>query len=122
MENADQFPDDFLKLSLFPPFTEDSVVDAEPISYCLRHQSTVDFTLSLYPQVSENLGASKPISATVDFSSIDGNKDHPYSPFLTLFTQVCENFAASKPNIPLPLPPATDLCLSFPSTTTQRSK
>ncbi|XP_015159432.1 putative B3 domain-containing protein At1g78640 [Solanum tuberosum] len=102
MENSHQFSDDFL------PFLEDSVIDAEPISYCLPHQySSSNTTLSLFPQVSQNLAASKPITTTVDFSSIDGGKDHPNSPFLTLFTRVYVNTT--------PPPSSTDLCLSLPS-------
>lgn len=85
MENSDQFFDDFLT-SL--PFSEDSVIDTEPISYSLpHHYSSSDTTLSLFPQISENLGVSKPITTTVNFSSIDGGKDDPNSPFFdSLYT------------------------------------
>ncbi|XP_049378294.1 B3 domain-containing protein At2g33720-like [Solanum stenotomum] len=105
MENSHQCSDDFL------PFSEDSVIDAQPISYCLPHQnSSSNTTLSLFSQVSENLAASKPITTTVDFSSIDGGKDNPNSPFLTLFTRVYVNITP-----PPPPPSSTDLCLSLPS-------
>ncbi|KAG5592434.1 hypothetical protein H5410_042948 [Solanum commersonii] len=105
MEIGDQFSDDFL-MSL--PFSEDSVIDAQPISYSLpHHYSSSNTTLSLFPQVSENLAASKPITTTVDFSSIDGGKDHPNSPFLTLFTQVHENSKPIANNTPPPSLPNT---------------
>ncbi|KAG5592429.1 hypothetical protein H5410_042943 [Solanum commersonii] len=105
MEIGDQFSDDFL-MSL--PFSEDSVIDAEPISYSLpHHYSSSNTTLSLFPQVSENLAASKPITTTVDFSSIDGGKDHPNSPFLTLFTRVYENSKPIANNTPPPSLPNT---------------
>uniref|UniRef100_M1DCE7 Transcription factor n=1 Tax=Solanum tuberosum TaxID=4113 RepID=M1DCE7_SOLTU len=91
------------------PFSEDSVIDAEPISYSLpHHYSSSNPTLSLFPQVSENLAASKPITTTVEFSSIDGGKDNPNSPFLTLFTRV---YVSTTP----PPPSSTDLCFSLPS-------
>ncbi|KAG5592431.1 hypothetical protein H5410_042945 [Solanum commersonii] len=111
METNHQFSDDFL------PFSEDSVIDAEPISYCLPHQySSSNTTLSLFSQVSENLGASKPITTTVDFSSIDGGMDNPNSPFLTLFTRVYGNSKPIANNTPPPpTPPSTDLCFSLPS-------
>ncbi|KAH0642826.1 hypothetical protein KY289_033800 [Solanum tuberosum] len=90
------------------PFSEDSVIDAEPISYSLpHHYSSSNTTLSLFPQVSENLAASKPITTTVDFSSIDGGKDHPNSPFLTLFTRVYENSKPIAKNTPQPSLPNT---------------
>ncbi|KAK6782862.1 hypothetical protein RDI58_020658 [Solanum bulbocastanum] len=105
MENSYQFSDDFL-MSL--PFSEDSVIDAKPISYCLPHQySSSNTTLSLFPQVSENLAASEPITTTVDFSSIDGGRDHPNSPFLTLFTRVSENSKPIANNTPPPSLPNT---------------
>ncbi|KAG5592432.1 hypothetical protein H5410_042946 [Solanum commersonii] len=105
MENSHQFSDDFLL------FSEDSVIDAKPISYCLPLQySSSNTTLSLFSQVSENLAASKPITTTVDFSSIDGGKDNPNTPFLTLFTRVYVNTTP-----PPPPPSSTDLCLSLPS-------
>ncbi|KAH0741373.1 hypothetical protein KY290_034416 [Solanum tuberosum] len=99
------------------PFSEDSVIDAQPISYCLpHHYSSSNTTLSLFPQVSENLAASKPITTTVDFSSIDGGKDNPNSPFLTLFTRVYGNSKPIANNTPPPpTPPSTDLCFSLPS-------
>ncbi|TMW80656.1 hypothetical protein EJD97_017222 [Solanum chilense] len=91
MENNDQFFDDFLMLSLFPPLLEDNVIDAEPISY---HQSSSSSTTLPLSSASS--------STTYDFSSIDGGKDNPNSPFLTL----------SLPDSP---PSSTDLCLSLPS-------
>ncbi|KAH0643906.1 hypothetical protein KY289_034880 [Solanum tuberosum] len=90
------------------PFSEDSVIDAQPISYCLpHHYSSSNTTLSLFPQVSENLAASKPITTTVDFSSIDGGKDNPNSPFLTLFTRVYGNSKPIANNTPQPSLPNT---------------
>ncbi|KAG5610791.1 hypothetical protein H5410_022072 [Solanum commersonii] len=86
-------------LSLFPPFLEDIVIDADPISYCLSHQSssstTVNFPFCMFHQVSPPSSTTSSCTI-VDFSSIDGSKDDPYSPFLTLFTQVSEN--TSNPN------------------------
>ncbi|KAG5592437.1 hypothetical protein H5410_042951 [Solanum commersonii] len=115
MENSDQFSDDFL-MSL--PFSEDSVIDVEPISYCLpHHSSTVDFPFCMFHQVSPPSSATSS-STTVDFSSIDGGKDDPNSPFFTLFTGFSKNFVASKPIVnstPPPPPSSTDLCLSLPS-------
>ncbi|KAH0642825.1 hypothetical protein KY289_033799 [Solanum tuberosum] len=89
------------------PFSEDNVIDAEPISYSLPHHSSSNITLSLFLQVSENLGASKPITTTVDFSSIDGGKDDHNSPFLTLCTQVYENSKPIANNTPPPCLPNT---------------
>ncbi|KAH0741377.1 hypothetical protein KY290_034420 [Solanum tuberosum] len=89
------------------PFSEDNVIDAEPISHSLPHHSSSNTTLSLFPQVSENLGASKPITTTVDFSSIDGGKDDHNSPFLTLYTQVYENSKPIANNTPPPFLPNT---------------
>ncbi|KAH0741376.1 hypothetical protein KY290_034419 [Solanum tuberosum] len=92
------------------PFSKDGVIDAQPISYSLPHQySSSNTTLSLFPQVSENLAASKPVTTTVDFSSIDGGKDRPNSPFLTLFTQVHENSKPIANNTPPPSLPNTSL-------------
>ncbi|XP_049361627.1 putative B3 domain-containing protein At1g78640 [Solanum verrucosum] len=105
MEIGDQFSDDFL-MSL--PFSEDSVIDAQPICYSLpHHYSSSNTTLSLFPQVSENLAASKPITTTVDFSSIDGGKDNLNSSFLTLFTRVYENSKPIANNTPQPSLPNT---------------
>ncbi|XP_055822199.1 uncharacterized protein LOC129890734 [Solanum dulcamara] len=65
---VDQFPDDFLTLSL--PFSEDIVIDAKPISYYLPHQWS-----------------------SVNFSSIDGGRDDANSPFLSVNTQISENLS-----------------------------
>ncbi|KAH0645633.1 hypothetical protein KY285_033679 [Solanum tuberosum] len=90
------------------PFSEDSVIDAQPINYSLPQQySSSNTTLSLFPQVTQNLAALKPITTTVDFSSIDGGKDHPNSPFLTLFTPVYENSKPIANNTPPPSLPNT---------------
>nr|XP_010325691.1 B3 domain-containing protein At2g33720 [Solanum lycopersicum] len=91
--------DDFLMLSLFPPLSEDNVIDAEPIRY---HPSSSSSSTTLPSSAASS-------STTYDFSSIDGGKDNPNSPFLTLFTGVSKPIVNSTP------PSSTDLCLSLPS-------
>lgn len=117
MEGDDQFPDDSLMLSLSPPFSEDSVIDVEPISYrlppepssssCQDSENPSDLTLSLFPQVSEH--TSKPTLSL--FSEISESSN------LSLFPQISENIASSKPiGKNTPSLPSTDLCLSPPDT------
>ncbi|TMX05184.1 hypothetical protein EJD97_001516, partial [Solanum chilense] len=65
MENSDQFCEDFL-------------------------MTTVDLPLCMLHQVSPPSPATSSCT-TVDFSSIDVEKDYHNSPFFTLFTEVFEN-------------------------------
>ncbi|KAK4364737.1 hypothetical protein RND71_016095 [Anisodus tanguticus] len=91
--NDHQFPNNF---PMFPEISKDNVIDADPISYIFRHQSSSSSTAGfplMYPilDYEDNDASNSTPSLFPD--------ENPLEPTLSLFPQV-----------------STDLCLSLPGT------